>query len=445
MIEFGNTVLIIGSDYPKICCDTEFSTGPNKATWVIMNEDYTLFTSNGEFENPWDVTSWICNETIAKGNPTITIPKIDIIVSGCDANEANGNYILLDSTQTGKDRKWINMDEPEIEIWYEDGEWMIGDEGGFTIAGARSDADDPVSATNWEPYEEEYGTTVAPTLVWASDAPPESDEEEPLPTIPPGKRAFSISGAGGDFADINGVYIEETYTTSGSIWRHSTNDYITFEERGDDVGDEEWEQWHYKINRGNDKQFITYDGALGGQRIDYPFTGFETQTNWNNNSFNWDIHIEYENEWTGGDWDGYLEYKLTFSQVNEEESGGVQTPPDSGVINKIIVNGFAYANNTGFESLDGEYINDGSNQRFVNGNDVIGTNAVIRWVRTNEEGLDWAKPTKDSWCILSSDETMAIVQLGGTENDVQSIECSNTSMTPIVDITVTASVTITVS
>jgi hypothetical protein len=115
------------------------------------------------------------------------------------------------------------------------------------------------------------------------------------------------------------------------------------------------------------------------------------------------------------------------------------------VINKITVSGFAYANNTGFESLDGEYINDGSNKRFVNGNDVIGTNAVIKWVRTNEEGLDWAKPTQDSWCILSSDETMAIVQLGGTENDVQSIECSNTSITPIVDNSTTASVTITVS
>ena len=116
-----------------------------------------------------------------------------------------------------------------------------------------------------------------------------------------------------------------------------------------------------------------------------------------------------------------------------------------GVINKITVTGFASANGTGFESLDGEYINDGSNVRFVNGNDVIGTNAVIRWVKADEEGFDWAKPTQDSWCILNSDETMAMVQLGGTENDIQSIECSNTSMTPIVDISVTASVTITVS
>ena len=116
-----------------------------------------------------------------------------------------------------------------------------------------------------------------------------------------------------------------------------------------------------------------------------------------------------------------------------------------GVINKITVTGFANANGTGFESLDSEYINDGSNVRFVNGNDAIGINAVIRWVTADEEGFDWAKPTQDSWCILNSDETMAMVQLGGTENDVQSIECSNTSMTPIVDISVTASVTITVS
>ena len=114
-----------------------------------------------------------------------------------------------------------------------------------------------------------------------------------------------------------------------------------------------------------------------------------------------------------------------------------------GVINKITVTGFAYTDSTGFESLDGEYINDGSNSRFVNGNDVVGTNAVIRWV-TTDEALDF-KPNKNSWCILNANETYVMVQLGGNENDVRSIECSNASISPLVDMTVTATVTITVS
>jgi hypothetical protein len=166
----NNRVWTHGLDYLKICCDTESSTDPNKCTWVIIEQDdgSKLFMSNGEFENPWDVTSWICNETIAKGNPNITIPKIEIIVTDCDANEANGSYVLRDSTQTGKDRRWINMDSPDIEIWYEYGEWVVGDDGGYIIAGARSDADDPVSAINWEAYEEEYEVTIAPTLAWAN-------------------------------------------------------------------------------------------------------------------------------------------------------------------------------------------------------------------------------------------------------------------------------------
>ena len=44
----------------------------------------------------------------------------------------------------------------DIEIWYEYGEWVVGSDGGYIIAGARSDADDPVSAINWEAYEDEY-------------------------------------------------------------------------------------------------------------------------------------------------------------------------------------------------------------------------------------------------------------------------------------------------
>lgn len=138
--------------------------------------------------------------------------------------------------------------------------------------------------------------------------------------IPAGKRAFSIAGVEGEFADINGVYIEETYSISSSIWRHSTNNYITFEEKGWDIGDTEYEQWIYKINRGDDKKFINYYTEEGSQRIDYPFTGFETQSNWENNSFKWNIHIEMNNEMYPGDWDGELEYKLTFSEVSNSSS-----------------------------------------------------------------------------------------------------------------------------
>jgi hypothetical protein len=149
--------------------------------------------------------------------------------------------------------------------------------------------------------------------------------------IPTGKRAFSIAGADGEFADINGVYIEETYTTSGSIWKHSTNN-ITFEEKGWEIG-EEYEQWYYEINRGDDKHFINYYIEEGGQRIDYPFTGFETQPNWNNSLFKWDIHVNRGNEMTGGDILGELEYKLTFSEVSNSSGDTSNNPSSEGTLN----------------------------------------------------------------------------------------------------------------
>ena len=140
--------------------------------------------------------------------------------------------------------------------------------------------------------------------------------------IPAGKRAFSIAGADGEFADINGVYIEESYTTSGSIWKHSTNN-ITFKESGSDIGDSDYEQWYYEIDRGDDKKFINYYTEEGSQRIDYPFAGFETHSNWENDSFNWNIHIEMNNEYAAGDYDGELEYKLTFYEVSNLSSNSL--------------------------------------------------------------------------------------------------------------------------
>ena len=148
--------------------------------------------------------------------------------------------------------------------------------------------------------------------------------------IPAGKRAFSIAGAEGEFADINGVYIEETYTNSGSVWRHSTNNYITFEAKGYDVGTGD-EQWSYQINRGDDKKFITYDlysgdGETPGYKIDYPFNEFENHENCNSCSLYWDIHVERNNEYTGGDWYGELEYKLIFSEVSNSSEGTSNNP-----------------------------------------------------------------------------------------------------------------------
>lgn len=134
----------------------------------------------------------------------------DIIVSGCDYTAINGTYTLIDSSKTGKERKWTNDTETVVIYWLEmDKCWRFSDYGLY-VAESYDDVDNPVSATTWEKGDASW--TIPPTLSWVGSS---SDGGGSLAT------GTNIIVAGAGSTSVNGTYtltnivIDKDYLSEG--------------------------------------------------------------------------------------------------------------------------------------------------------------------------------------------------------------------------------------